>query len=74
MALMMKAELFVGGCIVIGDSHLDAFQLLSVEEKDADLVSGFFDPETHEFVSDMEKDHFFDKEMYLIRHGQCCDQ
>ena len=67
---MMKAALYVSGRIVVGDSHLDAYRKLSESEKDGDLVSGFFDHCTEEFVSDMEKDHFYNKEMFLVRHGK----
>lgn len=70
---MMKAALYVSGRIVVGDSHLDAYRKLSESEKDGDLVSGFYDGETEEFQSDMEKDHFYDKELFLIRHGRAED-
>lgn len=66
----MKAALFVAGRIVVGDSHLAAFQSLEDSEKDTDLVSGFYDNSTGEFVSDLEHDHFFDKQLFLVRHGE----
>jgi len=55
-----------------------AFQRLNVQEKetalDGKVVSGFFDPDTEEFESDMPQDHFFDKEMILVRHPNTCDE
>jgi broad specificity phosphatase PhoE len=66
---MRKAALYVHGKIVLGDSHLEAFQKLTVGEQDEDLVSGEFDTDTEEFNSEMPDDHFYDKEMILLRHG-----
>lgn len=71
---MRRAALYVCGRIIIADSHVSAFMQLSESEKDdGGLVSGFFDPETQEFVSDEDRDHFYDKEMYLVRHGKSCN-
>lgn len=71
---MMRTALYIGGRVVIGDSHLDAYHKLTEAERldDEHLVSGFYDPETNEFVADMEKDHFYTKEMYLVRHATPC--
>ena len=70
---MFKAALYVGGRIVVGHCHLDAYQQLTDAEKDSDLVSGFYNPHSEEFMSDMDKDHFYNKEMYLVRHGRVGD-
>ncbi len=66
-----KAALYVHGRVVIGDSHLQAYQQLAVcEKEDEDLISGFYNMETQEFQSDCLHDHFFNKEIFLIRHAQ----
>lgn len=67
---MLRAALYVGGRIVVGHCHLDAYQQLSEAEKDSHLVSGFYDSNSEEFKSDMDKDHFYNKEMVLVRHGR----
>jgi len=66
---MRRAALYVHGRIVIADSHLDAFQTLTIEERREYIVSGFIDDETGEFDSDLARDHFYNKEIYLVRHG-----
>lgn len=66
---MRVAALYVQGKIVTASSHLEAFQQLSPEEQNCDLTSGAFDDETGEFQSDLQKDHFYDKKIILIRHG-----
>lgn len=71
---MRKAALYVQGRIVIGDSHLEAYQKLTmIEQYSTSLVSGFFDASTDEFCADCDKDHFFDKELLLIRHATAFD-
>lgn len=66
---MKQAALYVCGKIVMADSHLMAFQRLSIQEKQAaEIISGFFNVETEEFESDIPQDHFYDKQMILIRH------
>lgn len=70
---MRRAALYVHGRIVVADSHLAAFEALTIEERREYIVSGFLDEETGEFDSDLAKDHFYNKEMYLIRHGQVLD-
>lgn len=70
---MKKAALYVQGKIVTGDSHLEAYQKLNEREKDADLVSGFFDQTTQEFHADQDTDHFYNKEIFLVRHAESID-
>jgi len=74
---MKRAALYICGKIIVADSHIMAFQRLTVQEQetalDGNVVSGFFDCETKEFDSDMPQDHFFDKEMILIRHPNTID-
>lgn len=70
---MKHAALYVCGKIVVADSHLMAFQRLSVQEQDTTIISGFFDSDTEEFESDLPQDHFYDKEMILVRHTDVID-
>lgn len=71
---MRKAALYIQGRIVLGSSHLDAFEQLSEDEKSSEsLSSGFFDEETNEFQGYMEEEHFFNKEILLMRHGRVED-
>lgn len=70
---MRKAALYVHGRIVLGDSHLEAYKKLSSVEQNERLVSGVFDTETEEFDSEMPDEHFYNKELLLIRHGDCTD-
>lgn len=67
---MRKAALYVHGRVVVADSHLAAFQALTIEERREYIVSGFIDDETGEFDSDLARDHFYNKEIYLVRHGE----
>lgn len=70
---MRTAALYVHGRIVLGDSHLEAFRKLSALEQNEHLISGVFDTETEEFDSELPDEHFYAKEMLLIRHGDCED-
>lgn len=74
---MRRAALYICGKIVVADSHIMAFQQLTLQERDAafdgQVVSGFFNENTAEFESDMPQDHFYDKEMILVRHPNTCD-
>lgn len=71
---MRKAALYIQGRIVVADSHLEAYRKLTLVEQESDaLVSGFFDQSTDEFCADCEKDHFFNKEIVLIRHAAISD-
>jgi broad specificity phosphatase PhoE len=70
---MRKAALYVHGRIVVGDSHLEAFQKLTVAEQGERIVSGAFDTDTAEFDSDLAIDHFYDKDLLLIRHAHVQD-
>ena len=70
---MKRAALYLCGRIITGGSHLEAFEKLLPNEKDAEIVSGFFDTDTDEFEADLERDHFYNKEFYLVRHGQVED-
>lgn len=67
---MKTAALYACGRVVVARSHLEAYEQLSDEEKHAQMVSGFYDPDTGEFVADLYKDHFYEKKILLIRHGQ----
>ncbi len=66
---MKVAALYVAGRVVIADSHLAAFQSLTIQEQNSQFVSGFFNPNTKEFNADQNKDHFYNKEMLLVRHA-----
>jgi len=68
---MRRAALYVQGRIVLGDSHLDAFQKLSQIEQEESMASGWFDDTTEEFESDLPEDHFYNKELLFVRHGEC---
>src|ERR1700761_1225293 len=67
---MRRAALFVQGRVIVADSHLLAFETLTLAEQTEHIVSGFLDENTGEFDSDLPADHFFNKEMYLVRHGE----
>lgn len=67
---MRRAALYVEGKIVVADSHVMAFMQLQETEKNGNIVSGFFDPDTEEFDSDLVDDHFYNKELILVRHTQ----
>lgn len=71
---MKKAALYVEGHIVTADSHLAAYQKLTIEEQNSNIVSGFFNPDTEEFDSDKYTDHFFNKKILLIRHAEVENQ
>ena len=66
---MKKAALYVHGRVVTAESHLAAFEALTLKERKEYIVSGFIDEETGEFDSDLAHDHFYNKEIYLVRHG-----
>lgn len=70
---MMRAALCVAGRVVVADSHLACWQKLSEAEQNADLDSGFYDPDAQRFISDKEQELFDDKELYLVRHGTVAD-
>lgn len=67
---MLRAALSVCGRVVVADSHLACFQKLSNDEQNADLDSGFLDEETNEFISEHDRSEFYQKELYMIRHGE----
>lgn len=71
---MKKAALYVHGRIIIGFNHGDAFGKLTEIEQHEFIVSGFYNPDTEEFEADSTEDHFYDKEMLLVRHGEAQDQ
>lgn len=70
---MRRAALYVHGRVVVADSHLGAYQSLTIEERTEYIVSGFIDVDTGEFDSDLAKDHFYNKEIYMVRHGETID-
>lgn len=67
---MRRAALYVHGRVVVADSHLGAYETLTIEERREYIISGFLDEVTGEFDADLAKDHFYNKEMYMIRHGE----
>ena len=71
---MKKAALYVHGSVIIGFNHGDAFGKLTEIEQHEFIISGFFDTDTEEFEADSTEDHFYDKEMLLVRHGEVQDQ
>lgn len=71
---MKQAALYVHGRVVVGFNHGDAFGKLTENEKDEEIVSGFFDSETEEFDGGVATEHFFDKEILLIRHATVEDK
>ena len=65
---MLKA-LFVGGRVVTGVHHGDAFSKLSENEKNSrELLSGFWDDQTGKFVVP-DSFTFFTKKIILVRHS-----
>ncbi len=56
------------GNLVTGANHGEAFGKVSIEEQSGDLISGFVDPETGEFISGENK--FYLKKILLVRHAQ----
>lgn len=66
---MKKAALYVKGKIIMGFNHGDAFGQLSQQEKNEKIISGFFDDETEEFQSEIDTQHFFNKNILLVRHA-----
>ena len=63
------AALYVNGKIVIGDNHLIAYEKLSPEDKASKLATGFFNKQTGRFESDVSNDFFYNKEIFIMRHG-----
>ena len=58
----------------MGVTHGDAFGQLTETEQSAELlVSGFYDSDTEEFETDDTSQHFYDKEICLIRHAKPLD-
>lgn len=66
---MKKAALYVKGKIIVGCNHGDAFGQLSQQEQNEEIVSGFFDEETEEFQGEIDTQHFFNKDILLVRHA-----
>jgi broad specificity phosphatase PhoE len=72
---MKKAAIYIRGRVILGNSHLDAFEKLSQEERLCNsITNGFFDTETGEFEGHQEEDHFFHKELLMFRHAHVEDQ
>lgn len=68
---MKKPALYIRGRIVVGSSHCAAFEQLSPDERQEDTISsGVFDTETGEFDGYVEEEHFFEKEILLMRHAE----
>lgn len=67
---MKKAALFAKGRVVVADSHLEAYRKLTETEQESPIVSGFLNLETQEFQADRPVDHFYNKQIFLIRHGE----
>lgn len=71
---MRRPALYIRGRIVLGGSHMAALEQLSKEELEDDSISsGFFDTETGEFNGYIEEEHFFHKELVLLRHAEPSD-
>ena len=68
-AVKKMAALYVGGKIITGDNHLEAYQKLSPKEKVSDFTTGFFDKHTGRFESDVSDKFFYNKEIFIMRHG-----
>jgi broad specificity phosphatase PhoE len=67
---MKRPALYIHGRIVEGSSHSAAFEQLSLDERQEDCISsGVFDTETGEFQGYIEEEHFFRKEILLMRHA-----
>lgn len=71
----MRAAFYIGGKIVVGDSHLACWEKLSKEEQDSNFESGFYDPASDQFISEAERRFLDQRELYLVRHGHpyTCD-
>ena len=63
--------LYLNGKVVTGVTHGHAFAELSKEEKQKidNIVSGFFDKETGQFIDPDNHIEFYTKSLILIRHG-----
>lgn len=67
------AALYVNGEIVTGENHGIAFGKLTVEQQiSAELVSGFFDPDSQYFLTDSQS--FWMKKILLVRHAHVENQ
>lgn len=68
---MRKAALYFQGKVIVANSHLEAYNQLTQDEKYSEcIVSGVFDTATREFEAYTDEEHFFDKEIILIRHAE----
>lgn len=68
---MKRPALYIRGRIVLGSSHMAALEQLSSDElQDDSILSGFFDIETGEFKGYVEEEHFYEKELVLMRHAE----
>lgn len=63
----MIAALYTGGKVVTGRNHGEAFGKLTEAEQNADLCSGFIDPQKLKFIS--EECEFYLKQITMLRHG-----
>jgi broad specificity phosphatase PhoE len=68
-----RPALYIRGRIVIGNSHCAAFEQLSSDERHDSISSGVFDTETGEFQGYVEEEHFYEKEILLMRHASVAD-
>lgn len=67
---MKRPALYINGRVVEGSSHVNAFEQLSHDEQLEDSISsGTFDTETGEFDGYIEEEHFYRKEILLMRHA-----
>lgn len=65
---MKIAALFLNGKIVTGSNHGEAFSKFSAKEKQSeDIISGFFDPNSLEFISDNK---IVNKSIFMLRHAE----
>ena len=64
----MLPAIFVRDKIITGSHHGDAFSKLTEEEKNAELLSGFFDNDHLKFITDDEVIYL--KDIIILRHAQ----
>lgn len=71
---MRRPALYIRGRIVVGNSHMAALNQIASEDLDYDSISsGWIDTETGEFHGYDEEEHFYQKELLLMRHAEPSD-
>lgn len=64
------AALWSDGRVVTGVNHGDAFGKLTLDEQDGHLISGFWNPETGQFLVTEDDSTFYVKNIVLVRHSK----